>query len=82
MPVNVSLIPHSLGCQAWVCGALGRRWADCFGETGILADLPQSGAGWHELEAHLVGSHILHLPRLLYIPLAQSLMPTPRQKAD
>ena len=52
-PVNVSLIPYSLGCQAWVCGALGRRWADCFGETGRLADLPQSGAGWHELEAYL-----------------------------
>ena len=48
-------------------------------------DVPWSAGdagGRYEFEVNPVSGHILHLLRLLATLLAQSLMPTPRQKAD
>ena len=72
---------HSLGHQTWVWGS-GRRWVACLVNQ---EDVPRSGGdagGRYEFEVNPVSSHILHLLRLLATLLAQSLMPTPRQKAD
>ena len=60
----------------------GRRWVACLVNQ---EDVPQSGGGsggWYEFEVNPVSSHLLNLLRLLATLLAQSLMPTPRQKAD
>lgn len=46
-------------------GGIGEERRRLFGETGRLADVPVVRVGWHELEANLVSSHILHLPGLL-----------------
>lgn len=73
---------HLLGHQTWGWGS-GRRWVACLVNQ---EDVPRSGGGgaggWYESEANPVSGHILHLLRLLTTRLAQSLMPTPRQKAD